>query len=297
LRPSLHLDVERDDGDHILLRLHRKAQPSEPIGWLLYHLAKQTLKDVSKIVQDEDVETAFSGEYGKRLVIDRRFAQLFDKCRQRLNLGQIALCQQLHQKSNIDITNLPLRAQGRVALLNKGEAGRSILYFAADEACPIGEDVAMKAGASLKIFSESGDFYFVRQDKFGSDFITGWILKDHVQNIKYLAPPASTRGKDIEVTPVSKPVAPVDSVSLPANKPKQQPAVKSAPLPLLEPDFDTQELETTSVIVTEPVAMAEEVEIPVPVMVKPVSSDRIEEIPSQQRSHPVPLRMTNRRDG
>jgi len=306
VRSSLRLDVERDDGDHILLRVHRGGQSSEAAAWLHYHATRQILKDVSLIVQNEDMEAAFSGEYGTRLAIDRRLAQFFAQCRQRLDLEQMALCRQSHQKSQMDVPNLALRAQGRVARQDKGETRRITLYSAADRQCPLGGDIVMKAGTGLKIFVERDDFYFVRQDQFGQDFITGWILKNHVENIKYLTPPAMHQEKTIEVMPASKPAVAVNSDALSNDKPKTATRpppviVKAAPLPVLEPDFDVEQSTSMPVTTSKPAIateeFVEEIAIPVPVMDKPSPSDLLESAPLQQRSRPAHRPRTNRRDG
>jgi len=269
-----YLSIERDDGEHILLRVRKGTQTAEKSDWLVYRFATRTLKDVSSVVENDDIETAFSGEYGKRLIIDRRFAYSFDQCRQRRNIG----CNQPQKNGNPEIKNLSLRARGRVISPNQRKTGKITLYSVADTACPISQDMTLKTGTALKIYHDLDNFYFVRHEGLDQDFITGWILKDHVGNINFLTPPASAQSETIEVKPALKPIIV-----------KEEPVVSR---PFIESEFDTQQLRTT------PVAESEEVKIPVPVMIKPDPSSKTQTTPSQERrTRPAASRTRNRRDG
>jgi len=276
LRPSLQLAVERDDGDYILARMYQGRGEGEgrsvgQIGWLVYRPETQSLKDVSHIVENEDRETAFAAENGKTLKIDRRFAYLFDQCRQRHNATQAASCRQIQQQSHIDRTSLSLKAQGRLARQGNGE--RIMLYSAPDAACLLSHDVVLKAGAALKIYHETDDFYFVRQDGFKRDFITGWILKGHVQDVKFLHAPDGVQTQNVKLIPAAKPVV-VQS--------RAQLAEQSVQLHSLEPEFDVQDTKTADMATTaQEIMLVQEERIPIPLMAKPLPPD-MESTPQQR---------------
>jgi len=280
-----HLNVERDDGEHVLVQVHRGEKSDDNTSWLVYSPATQTLKDVSDIVEDGDREAAFSGEYGEKLSIDRRFPYAFHQCRQRRNLE----CHELARKSHAEVANLSLLAQARVRRLDKRETGKIYLYSVAHMGCPIDEDVALKIGTALKIYHESGDFYFVRQDGFKGDFITGWILKAHVDNIKFLVAPAAASAENIEVIPTVKSVAAARQ-DAPPTKIKSKTKINAPPL--IESDFDASPFEVSSTIIEQ------EIKIPVPVTVKPSPYEENQVAPVQrQRSRSErPRRMHIRGD-
>jgi len=319
VRPSLRLTVERDDGDNVLMAVYggngggngqQEARFTSQIGWLAYQPQAHRLKDVSDFVENEGGESAFvNGDEGRILRIDRRHAYLFDECRQRRDVARQVSCRNASQQNQADAVFARVGGQGRVARLNKESGEKVTLYSAADISCRISDNIVLKPGAALKIYQDKGDFYFVRQDDFKRDFITGWILKDHVQNVKFLVPPASAQPSGIDITPSPKPVDPKLVASRPTSSPKPvevaaeniarpqakpatpmvsekrveaQPQKSSQPL---EPDFDVEMPQATSVVV------AEEMHIPIPIMTKPS--------PSQLEERPVhrPRRGIRRNDG
>jgi len=314
LRPSLRLSVERDDGDLVLVNVLRgggqksaAASSATQIGWITYHPASQSLKDVSQIVENEDKDAAFAGDVGKNLNIDRRFAYLFNQCRQRHDVAQAASCRQRQQQSNIETKALSLRGQGQVARLDRESYEKITLYSAPDAACYLSQDLVLKAGTALKIYSEADDFYFVRQDGLKQGFVTGWILKEHVQNIKFVIPPASEQTQNVTLIPADKPVSAkeVEEVAQPTpiapTAPRAKPTTppklaEPARLQVLEPEFDAQaseivpqeaeivpqeaEIGQQDIVMTQ--TQEEEARIPIPLAAKPLPPD-MEPKPARRR--------------
>jgi len=306
LRPSLRLNIERDDGDRVLAMVQR-GNGNAQIGWIVYHPATQSLVDVSQIVENEDREASLAGENGKSLKIDRRFAYLFNHCRQRHDATQAASCRQRHSTSNVDGTRLSLRGQGQVARLDKGMNERITLYSAPDAACLLDSKLTLKTGAALKIYSEMDDFYFVRQDGVKQDFITGWILKDHIQNIKFVTPPASEQAQNVTQIPAEKPIMVQESAPPPqrqAGQIKKTETVKKVAEPVLsqtlEPEFDVQEIQQSQQAreaeVIPVAAIEEEERIPVPPLAKPLPPD-MESTPVRRSPRSIVRNRDSGRDG
>jgi len=316
LRPSLQLNIDRDDGDHVLATVQR-GRDNAQIGWIVYHPATQSLLDVSQIIENEDKEAALAGENGKSLKIDRRFAYLFNQCRQRHDVTQAASCRQRQSTSNVDGTRLSLRAQGQVARLDKGRGEKITLYSAPDAACSLDSKLVLKTGTALKVYHETDDFYFVRQDGVRQDFITGWILKDHVQNIKFVTPPASEQIQNVTLVPSAKPVATQkdspppsrqrrDSPPPPrqAGRPKKTETVQKVIEPVqsqaLDPEFDVQEIQqpqqTQEAEIIPVTVVEEEQRIPVPPLAKPLPPD-MEPAPKRRPRSTLRNRDSRRRDG